>query len=227
MLGGMTSETTEFAEALAGLKPQQVEFVKGILEGLSDVAAYMKAHNCTRSNAESNAWRMKENEGVKEALKAARAEVASGVVLSLREKRAFLRLVVVTPISDVDEHSILCQEWTHEVSGGSRGRLRRGQADRGNEVEEEEKTTVKVKMPGKLDAIRLDAQLAGELSEGASTPELKPYSTPLALKEAVTDTIMDLFNRRADVEAARLALQQTRTLEAESVLVVGNDDSGV
>lgn len=68
-------------------------------------------------------------------------QVLSGETLSKHEKRAFLARIVRTPIGDVSAASDLCQE--HTVTEGM----------------------TKVKMPSKLQAIELDAKLAGELGQ--------------------------------------------------------------
>lgn len=73
-----------------------------------------------------------------------RADGHKAAVLTLAEKRAFLRSVVLTPIGKVNECSELAEELTEMVS------------DNGN--------TRKVKMPSKLKALQLDAMLAGEFA---------------------------------------------------------------
>ena len=62
-------------------------------------------------------------------------------VLTIAQKREFLRRVVVTPIGQVDEESDLCQAAEYSDTGR------------------------KFKMPDKLRAIELDAKLAGEFTE--------------------------------------------------------------
>lgn len=69
------------------------------------------------------------------------AKSESAAVLSLSEKRTFLRCVVQTPIGAVDENSVLAQT------------LKRGET---GDVRE-------IRMPDKLRALELDARLAGEL----------------------------------------------------------------
>lgn len=71
-------------------------------------------------------------------------EVAEGTVLSMLEKRLFLARVVRTPIGEVSEMSDLCQEMTQTFG---------------------DNPSTRIKMPGKLDAIRLDNDLAGDGSE--------------------------------------------------------------
>jgi len=153
------------APPLHELTAAQARFCELVINGMRDIPAYMEAFNTTRANAEMNAWRMKGYEGVRNTIQAGRSAQWSDAVLTLAEKRAYLKLVVETEIEDVDANSILCQEWTYEQTGGARGKLKRGGADQGNEIEEEPKDRIKVKMPCKLKAIELDAKLAGELAQ--------------------------------------------------------------
>ena len=87
-----------------------------------------------------------------------------GAVLTLAEKRRFLRLVVLTPISAVNEDSILCQKVEYSV-GSPRRATRGGPANPGTHETDRDSRTMKVTMPDKLRAIELDAKLAGELRE--------------------------------------------------------------
>ena len=89
---------------------------------------------------------------------------ALAAVLTLAEKRQYLRRVVLTAIGDVDPSSDLCQSYKRREEGGDRGRLKRGQEESGNEEHEPEAEVIEIKMPDKLRAIELDARLAGELN---------------------------------------------------------------
>lgn len=62
--------------------------------------------------------------------------------LTIEEKRAFLAKVVRTPLAEVSRESELCQEWSETTT-----------KDGGSE---------RIKMPSKLDAIKLDNELAPE-----------------------------------------------------------------
>ena len=73
---------------------------------------------------------------------ALQAEAAKVGVLTLEEKRRYLRRVVLTPVGQVTEKSELCQKYeSHTSEGGTR---------------------LKDWMPDKLRAIELDSKLAGE-----------------------------------------------------------------
>lgn len=93
--------------------------------------------------------------------------LGSSPVLTLQEKRAFLRSVVTTPAGHIDENSPLANSVK-----------RRRDAD-GNE-------TVEVEMPSKLKALELDAKLAGELQAGgAPTIRISMYGQGEVQVEAI------------------------------------------
>ena len=82
--------------------------------------------------------------------------------LSLLEKRAYLAMVVRTPIGEIDEKSPLCQA----VEWGKNGR--------------------KIKMPDKLRALELDAKLAGELHESHEVDVVDRRASVIELQERLT-----------------------------------------
>jgi hypothetical protein len=70
---------------------------------------------------------------------------ADATVMTLKEWQEWHTRAVRTPIDQIDETSDLAQEMTYETKGGPRGRLKRGQAEEGNEEETEPINVVKVK----------------------------------------------------------------------------------
>ncbi len=157
-------EPTQAPKKERGLNSRQEIFCAEYAGGKTATEAYRLAYGNTKT-AEAASSRLLTVVKVAERIAALQQAAAATAVLSLAEKRQYLRRVVMTPLSNVDETSDLCQAAEYEVTGGIRGKLRRGNADQGNEEEEPEKTTVKIKMPDKLRAIELDAKLAGELRE--------------------------------------------------------------
>lgn len=127
-------------------------------------AAYSAAYGNTRS-AEAAASRLLTTVKVKARIAALREEAARGAVYSLQQTLEYLTSGIVTPLGDVDERSKLCQAAEYLVQGGVRGKLRRGEAESGNEEEEPETTTVKIKMVDKLRAVELLAKLQGWMTE--------------------------------------------------------------
>jgi hypothetical protein len=73
------------------------------------------------------------------------AKAETGAVLTLARKRAFLHDLVETPIGRIDETSPLCQS------------VKRTRSKDGGE-------SVEYRVPDKLGALKLDAELAGELN---------------------------------------------------------------
>lgn len=124
-------------------------FCQLVFEGQSDVRAYMEAYGATRENAESNAWRVRDYEGVVARISQLFKRTEDKKVLTLVEKREFLKRVVTESVGNVDENSNLCQSF--------KKRIRR---DRDGGTTEE----IDYELPNKLKAIELDARLAGELN---------------------------------------------------------------
>jgi hypothetical protein len=125
-----------------------------VCEGKSDVAAYKMVNLCSQATAEDRAWDIRARSEVARRLVYLQECVSSKKILTLRERREFLASVVRTPVGAIDEHSPLAQEVVYEES------------DRGSRT--------KVKMPGKLEALKLDAEMAGELTPaGSASPHMR------------------------------------------------------
>lgn len=110
-------------------------------------------------------------------------QAATSTVLTIAEKREFLAKVLRTPIGEVDESNPLAQEVTYESVGGQRGRLKRGQDDEGNEECEPLRERIKIKMPSKLEAIKLDNDLSGEGAEAEGQGKLEVIIRNCTAKE--------------------------------------------
>lgn len=121
-------------------------FVCAIIEGMSPKDAYKKAGYAPKSErvAVACASKMLARADVQARIEQLRKASTVASVLTLAEKRRFLALVVRTPLSAVDEASVLAQEYT---AGGDK---------------------VRIKMVDKLRAIELDSKLAGELTGGVT-----------------------------------------------------------
>jgi hypothetical protein len=109
---------------------------------MTDTEAYQLAYGASLENAKTNAWTLRDNQGLQARIKELQAPLEVKRVLSMSEKREFLASVVRTPIGNVDETSPLAQSVKYSGDGGK-----------------------EIKMPGKLEALKLDAQLAGELTD--------------------------------------------------------------
>lgn len=111
-------------------------------------------------------------------------QAADGAVLTMKEKREFLALAVRTPLSEIDETSVLCQSAKYSVHGGMKGRLRRGNTDEGNEEEAPEITIVEIKMVDKHKAIEIDNDMAGDGSEASAKDGLTELMKSIISREA-------------------------------------------
>jgi hypothetical protein len=125
--------------------PKHEKFAQAVASGLSAAAAYRKVYKCKPESAETNGPAMlRENQvaiRVAEIRENANKVAAEKLNLTQEEALQYLARVVRTPIGEIDQTSDLCQERTY--------------------VEGNEETSVKVKMPGKLDAIKLMASMCG------------------------------------------------------------------
>lgn len=116
---------------------------------ISQTQAYLQVYQCSQQTAEDASYRLmtkQDNFGVVRRFTYLREQMSSRAVLTVRERREFLANVVRTPVGAINENSPLAQEVVYE--------------------ENEKGSRTKVKMPGKLEALKLDAEMAGELTPG-------------------------------------------------------------
>lgn len=180
---------------MAVLKNQRHErFAQLVATGKSGASAYGEIYGRKGGVAEACASRLLRNQKIMDRVAELQGEAAKGAVLTIEQMHDFLLRVVLTPIANVDETSDLCQSWEYSMSGGPRGKLRRGNADSGNEEESEERTTVKVKVPDKLKAIELAAKLQGLLTEKREVEVSGKLATPIELSERV-ETVSPLLGK--------------------------------
>lgn len=147
------------------LNVRQERFAQIVVEGrCTQVEAYQAVYGEVKG-AEASASRLLSSAKVSERVAALRQRAALGAVISRQELLEYLTRGILVPLGQVDERSNLCQAAEYLVTGGVRGKLRRGNADGGNEEEEPEMTTVKIKMVDKLRSAELIAKLQGWLKE--------------------------------------------------------------
>ena len=146
----MVPELQELPEVPRLDNPRHERFANLVAKGdITDTEAYQCALQTTWEAADGNAWRLRGDEGIAARIAYLQQVLrvdARGTILTLKERREYLAKVVRTPIAEVNEQSVLCQEVNRDGETGA---------------------VTKIKMPGKLDALRLDAELAGELGSGA------------------------------------------------------------
>lgn len=160
---GLSDEAEEEQQALEAIKhdpeksprrlsQRQQNFCRLVAQGIAQGRAYqMAGYTCANNNvADANAGRLVKSPWVKRYLREVRTALHKMDVLSLAEKRIGLAEVWRTPVGEIDENHPLAQEVRRKIVTSKDGTT----------TEE-----VTVKMPGKLEALKLDAQIAGELNE--------------------------------------------------------------
>jgi len=141
------------------LNSRHERFAQMIALGRMARNAYMEVYDSTPRSAEASSSRLLSNAALRSRVAYLQAEAAKATVLTLAEKRKFLRDVVTTPIYVVDETNPLCQSAERTKDG-----------------------SVRIKMPDKLRALELDAKLAGELKASAPAEEAKDTFGPMPLE---------------------------------------------
>ena len=119
--------------------PKHERFCQLVATGKALGPAYEAVYGKARGARQSGS-RLLTDVDIKHRVAEIQGKAEGRAVLTIAEKREFLRRVVVTPIGQVNEESDLCQAAEYSLAGQ------------------------KFKMPDKLRAIELDAKLAGELS---------------------------------------------------------------
>lgn len=160
--------------ALKNLKHEAFARNVGI-HGMSAAEAYRTGWpNCSEATAETTGPKLARDSQINLRILEFREEAAKRAAekdfLTVEEKRAFLAKIVRTPIGEVTKDSELCQEWS--LTDGERT------------------TTERIKMPSKLDAIKIDNDLA---TDGAQAVGNK----------AVADALPDLAAMVASVFKAK------------------------
>jgi len=133
--------------------PKQETFVQLVATGEKATAAYRIAFQTKAKSAQVSACQLLKLPKVALRVREIREKYKQHVeaqienqFLTLDEKRRFLARVARTPIGEITAQSDLCQE--HTVTSAENGTR-----------------TEKIKMPSKLDAIKMDLQIMGELAK--------------------------------------------------------------
>jgi len=135
--------------------PQWEVFAQLVASAHSNTAAYMRTYGVASENVAAAAGsRLRSNKLVSYRIKELQAATAIGRVMDNTYRREMLFEIVDTPIGKVDENNRIAQKWKFST---------RIDKESGNVIEDSE-----IQVPDKLAALRLDAQLAGELEPDAS-----------------------------------------------------------
>lgn len=128
------------------LTEKQKEFARLLVEGkLSKADAYRKAFKCKdmkQATASKAASRLSKNVEIQRYMDTLNAQLDKSTVLTKQQRMEWLSRVVTTPISEIDNTSELCQEYSMDENG------------------------IKYKMPSKITAIQELNKM-----DGAYTPQ--------------------------------------------------------
>ena len=156
----------ETEPGLVALTPEEERFCQLIAKGVfSNYSCYLQVHPTVQtSTARTESSKLLTKPNIQQRIEWYRAEARKNVVHDITESILWCKRVIETPVGYVDDESPLAQEVQREEieMGGSRGQLKRGQAESGNEESGPAATLVKVKvkMPDKMRAQQhLDALL--------------------------------------------------------------------
>jgi len=155
-------------------------FAQLVAKGDSGGAAYRAIYGAKGASSHAAASRLLRIAKVSARIADIQRAAVGDSVMSLLEKRQFLALIVRTPIGQIDENSPLCQ-WFRRTTG--------------------RRPTFSIRMPDKLQAIMLDARLAGELKGNTVTVHATAAAGGDVLTEERRAELMAL--KRASVERAR------------------------
>lgn len=159
--------------------PRWEQFAQWIVAGKQQIEAYALAFGNSSDGAAVNASRLVDKQPVSDRIAELRRVVTSGLpVLSLQEKRSFLRSVVNTPAGKIDENDPLCQSYKRRV-----------RTDKDGGITEE----YEYDLPNKLKALELDAKLAGELDrDNGDRVNLAFFSIQMGTDGAVERPVIDV-----------------------------------
>ena len=146
------------------LTEQQKRFCVAYVASFNATQAYLEAgYRCTTKSAEACASRLLSTGKVKAYLEELRRPLVESKKITLEELLGSLADIIRTPVGAIGPDSPICQEYVEEITGEGepRGKLKRGNADRGNEVSTLPRRVRRVKMPDKLRAIDMAAKLLG------------------------------------------------------------------
>lgn len=89
---------------MPALKNQKHEAVALLMaKAYSALEAYRKVYKCSAINAKRNAWRVKENEGIKKRMEEIQQAAKSATVMDMSERRIFLAETKRNPEYDIKD----------------------------------------------------------------------------------------------------------------------------
>lgn len=178
------------------LNQRQQRFCELIAAGESNTEAWLKAgYRVSREVAAVNANESLKNPKIEARIAELRKPQTKAALRKKEDNLRFLAEVIGTALEDIGPDSPLCTECTTDyIAGGARGKLKRGQADRGNEVAGPDIIRRRVKKPDPLRAIELYSKLLGHFEPDRVEVEAGP-KTLLSIKERASQVSSALARR--------------------------------
>ena len=99
------------------LNPRQEKFCQLFHESGKQGESYAGAFGCNMISAAPNAWRLLRNDKIQARLDELRGEAREQCALDNAAMLDYAADVLMTPIGDIDEHSPLCEEISHNDHG--------------------------------------------------------------------------------------------------------------
>lgn len=178
------------------LNLRQLRFAELVAAGMVATQAYMQAgYSKDTRIAEANAYRLMENDGVKAKIAELTAPKSAQLKRSKDDNLQWLTDCITTPLSAIGPDSPLCVEYVEEfIAGGSRGKLKRGKANSGNEVAGPDIIRRRVKKADPLRALEIFSRLRGHFEPDRVEIEVGP-KTLLSIKERAAQVSSALIRK--------------------------------
>lgn len=178
------------------LTVRQERFCELIASGKSGVDAWLEAgYEVSRDVARTNAAESLAKPRIQARIAELRKPQTKAALRKKEDNLRFLAEVIGTALADIGPDSPLCTEYTEEfIGGGARGKLKRGNAPRGNETVGENVMRRRVKKPDPLRAIELYSKLLGHFEPDRVEVETGP-KTLLSIKERASQVSSALARR--------------------------------
>jgi len=190
---------------------RQERFCEGIAVGMTGAQAYLKAGaKVSAEVAKVGACKWLTRGNVQARIAELRKTQTKTALLTIQRKREILAEIVETPIGQLGPESPLCAEYVRlKVSGGARGKLKRGRAPSGNEVDGPEVWQIRLKGYDKLRAIELDSKLAGHFEPAAVVVESGPSVLDRIRERA--ERVVSALDRSAELRRRSESAQSKST----------------
>ena len=158
--------------------------------------AYIKAgYDVTPNVAKVKGCQLVTKDNVKAKIAELRQPQTKAALRKKDDNLRYLAAVITTPLNEIGPDSPLCVEYTEEViGGGSRGKLKRGNAPSGNETTGETILRRRIKKPDPLRAIELYSKLLGHFEPDRVELDAGP-KVLLSIKERAAEVSSALVSR--------------------------------